>query len=157
AFQGVSREQAKTPEEEKVVELAKLAFGRVLYERDQAQEAVDAYQAISRRSPFFGDALQEIAWVYVKAKQYDRAPRALEPLQLAAPKASDLPEIRILEGNLRIRRGQAIGAQGLGNPQEEYGKATEVFNETGATYGKTRDAIDQLIQQHADKRAFFVA
>lgn len=157
AFQGVTREPTKTKDEETIVELARLALGRVFYERDQTQEAIDAYQAISRRSPAFGDALQEIAWAYVKAKQYDRALRALELLQLASPKASDLPEIRLLEGNLRLRKAQGIGADGLGNTAEEYSKATKVFEQMRGTYEKSKDDIDKLLAAHADRRAYFNA
>src|SRR5262249_23181936 len=113
--------------------------------------------AISRRSPAFGDALQEIAWAYVKAKQYDRALRALELLQLASPKASDLPEIRLLEGNLRLRKAQGIGAEGLGNTSEEYAKATTTFEQMRDTYQKSKDEIDKLLAAHGDRRAYFNA
>jgi tetratricopeptide (TPR) repeat protein len=129
----------------------------VFYERDQTQEAIDAYQAISRRSPAFGDALQEIAWVYVKAKQYDRALRALELLQLASPKASDLPEIRLLEGNLRLRKAQGMGTEGLGNTTEEYAKATKLFEQTRDVYEKSKDEIDKLLAAHGDRKAYFNA
>lgn len=157
AFQGVTREPTKNKDEEMIVELSRLALGRVFYERNQTQEAIDAYQAISRRSPAFGDALQEIAWAYVKAKQYDRALRALELLQLASPKASDLPEIRLLEGNLRLRKAQGIGAEGLGNTSEEYAKATTTFEQMRDTYQKSKDEIDKLLAAHGDRRAYFNA
>jgi len=157
AFLAVTRETPKGKDEETVVELSRLALGRVYYERDQVDEAVEAYQAISRRSPAFGDALQEIAWVYVKGKQYDRALRALELLQLANPKASEAAEMRILEGNLRLRKGQAIGTQGLGNTTEEYDKATKAFEGTLGTYEQSKDEIDRLLKQHGDRKAFFAA
>ena len=157
AFLGVTRETPKGKDEETIVELSRLALGRVYYERDQVDEAVEAYQAISRRSPAFGDALKEIAWVYVKGKQYDRALRALELLQLADPKAAVSPEIRILEGNLRLRKAQAIGNQGVGNTAEEYAKADKAFDQTGTTYEQSKNEIDKALKQHGDRKAFFAA
>lgn len=156
AFQGVTREPTKNKDDETIVELSRLALGRVFYERDQTDEAIEAYQAISRRSPAFGDALQEIAWVYVKAKHYDRALRALELLQLANPKASDLPDIRLLEGNLRLRKAQGIG-DGFGNTGEEYSKANKVFEQTRGTYEKSKDDLDKILAAHGDRKAYFNA
>src|SRR5688572_4506670 len=72
------REPVKSPSDKRVVELTHLALGRIHYEREQLSEAVDQYLMVSRRSNLFDDALYEVAWVYVKAKQFDKALRALE-------------------------------------------------------------------------------
>ena len=147
--------QARNKDEEKVLELAHMALGRLHYERDQPSDAIDHYLAIGRRSPLFDEALFEVAWVYVKAKQYDRALRALELLALANPKSAMLPDVRILEGNLRIRKAQAQGLV-TGNSAEEYDKATQVFTNTRATYEQPRQRVEQIVAEHDDPRQFFV-
>ena len=146
--------QPKNKDDEKVLELAQLALGRIHYERDQPSDAIDHYLTISRRSEYFDGALFEVAWVYVKAKQYDKALRALELLALANPKSAMLPDVRILEGNLRIRKAQSIGNR-TGNSTEEYSKATQVFDETRTTYEEPRKRVEQILAEHDDPRLFF--
>src|SRR5262249_60870593 len=100
---------------------------------------IDSYLLVDRRSDLFPDALYEVAWVYVKSKQYDKALRALELLEQSEPNTMKTPTVRILEGNLRIRKAQLIRqAQIAGtiNPNEtsdptaEYDKAARLFAET---------------------------
>ncbi len=142
---------AKTLDDAKVLELAHLALGRIHYERDEEGEAIDQYNAISRHSPLFDEALYEVAWVYVKAKEFDKALRALELLSLANPKSAMLPDVRILEGNLRIRKATTTE----GNATEEYAKATTVFDSTADTFKKPKQEIDRALASHADPKSFF--
>ena len=44
----------------------------------------------------------------MKSKQYDKALRALELLDALDPTSTKTPTVRILEGNLRIRKAQMI-------------------------------------------------
>ena len=96
----------------RIAELSHMALGRLYYERDQPSKSVDEYLRISRRSDLFDEALYEVTWVYVKNKEFDKALRALELLALADPTSQRMPDVRILEGNLRIRKAQAIEAAG---------------------------------------------
>lgn len=144
----------KTDAEATIVELGHLALGRIHYEKDEPSEAVDHYLLIRRDSPFFDDALYEVAFVYVKARQFDKALRALELLALTDPRSARLPDVRILEGNLRIRRAQTTALQ-RGDSLEEYAKATAVFEETRTTYEKPRTEVEQILASQADPRQFF--
>jgi tetratricopeptide (TPR) repeat protein len=157
-FHALTKLPGVTKTEKKIVELAHLALGRVHYERNQPREAIDHYLMIGRRSPVFDEALYEVAWVYVKAKQFDKALRALELLSLANPKSAMLPEVRILEGNLRIRKAQAIvgNPTDKGNTAEEFAKAIAVFETTRTTYEKPRQDLDALIASHEDPRKYFL-
>ena len=116
--------------------------------------AIDQYLMISRRSEMFDDALYEVAWVYVKNKKYEEALRALELLALADPDSSKMPEVRILEGNLRIRRAQAASYATEGNSVEEYDKAQKVFDTTKVTFDTPHKELIKIIEQRADPRAF---
>ncbi len=162
-FNALIKRESRNEDEARVVELAQLALGRLYYERDQPTKAIDSYLLIDRKSDLFDEALYEVAWVYVKAKQFDKALRALELLALADPTSSKLPTVRILEGNLRIRKAQSLKAdmvlgvdQGKGNPTEEYLKADHVFTTTKSTYKKPHDELAAIIASARDPREFMV-
>jgi len=157
------RREPRNEDEQRVLELAQLGLGRLYYERDQPTKAIDSYLLLDRKSPLFDEALYEVAWVYVKAKQFDKALRALELLSLADPTSSKMPTVRILEGNLRIRKAQGLRAdmvmgidQGKGNPTEEYLKADRVFAETKGTFKPPHDELQKIIEAGRDPREFMV-
>jgi TolA-binding protein len=116
--------------------------------------SIDQYLRISRLSPMFDEALYEIAWVYVKNKSHEKALRALELLALADPDSSKMPEVRILEGNLRIRRAQVLQYGTTGNPAEEYDRAFNVFDATGKTFKEPHDELVKIIAEHRDPRTY---
>jgi hypothetical protein len=158
-FTDLVARKPKTPNDRRVIELGHLALGRLYYERDQPSKSIDSYLMIDRKSDLFPDALYEVAWVYVKGKQYDKALRALELLALSEPTSQKTPTVRILEGNLRIRKAQLIRqAQITGtldanlrdaDPGREYDKAAAVFTETHDLYLPSYVALKQL-ENHAD-------
>lgn len=162
-FAALAKVEPKTDDEKRVIELAQLALGRLYYERDQPTKAIDSYLMLDRKSPLFDEALYEVAWVYVKAKQFDKALRALELLALADPTSTKLPTVALLEGNLRIRKAQTLKSQmvmgvdqGKGNPVEEYLKADDVFGRTHDTYVEPHDALAKIIEDDRDPREFMV-
>src|SRR5690606_17852770 len=73
AFRRVLRSPAETDEQREVLELTQLALGRLYYETDQLDQAVEAYQAVPRTSANFHIALYEIAWVYIRMGDSTRA------------------------------------------------------------------------------------
>ena len=153
--------EARNDDEARVKELAQLALGRLYYERDQPTKAIDSYLLIDRKSDLFPDALYEVAWVYVKSQQFDKALRALELLALADPTSQRLPTVRILEGNLRVRKAQAIHAKveagldtGSDSGTEEYDKATRLFTETHDLYAPPHDELAKIIAANEDPQAF---
>jgi tetratricopeptide (TPR) repeat protein len=154
AFKKLSRRKANTTEEKRILELTYMALGRLYYERDQPSKSVDSYLRISRRSDLFDEALYEVAWVYVKNKEFDKALRALELLALADPTSQKLPDVKILEGNLRIRKAQRIASEGKGNSKEEYDKALNVFETTKTTFKESHDQLKELMEQQVDAQVF---
>jgi tetratricopeptide (TPR) repeat protein len=164
-FTDLVGKKPRTANDRRVIELSQLALGRLYYERDQASKSIDSYLLVDRHSDLFPDALYEVAWVYVKSKQYDKALRALELLALSDPASTKTPTVRILEGNLRIRKAQMVrGAQILGtidnreqeDPQAEYDKAAQVFTETHDMYMPSYAALSQMIDSHADPAQYLM-
>lgn len=153
-FKKLIETQPNRKNDRRVVELAHMALGRLHYERDQPSKAIDHYLRISRRSDLFDEALFEIAWVYVKNKEFEKALRALELLAIADPKSSRLPKVKILEGNLRIRKAQRLIKANKGNSEEEYTKAVKVFEGLQETFKKPHEELKKLLASRQDPRAF---
>lgn len=125
-----------------VVELALLSLGRLYYETDQVQFAVEAYQSIPRTSKRFETALYEIAWTYIRAGDSTRAERSLEVLSVAAPDSQYIPDAKILRGNLLLRDGR-------------YAAAGDVFAEVTKDFQPVRDELDRLLAQQSDPNEYF--
>jgi tetratricopeptide (TPR) repeat protein len=125
-----------------VVEQAQLSLGRLYYETDRVQLALDAYQAIPHTSKRFETALYEIAWTYIRAGDSTRAERSLEVLGVAAPESQNIPDAKILRGNLLLRDGR-------------FSAAFDVFKEVTKEFQPVRDQLDQLLAKQPDPHAYF--
>jgi tetratricopeptide (TPR) repeat protein len=104
-FDSLLQLQAPDDSAKEIQDLCRLALGRILYERSQFDKAIEAYLSIPRQSKYFADALDEQAWTYVKAKQWQKAWRAIDLLLLSNPDLPDAPDKRLLLGNLQLRIG----------------------------------------------------
>lgn len=153
----------KTAADRRVIELGQIALGRIFYERDQPANSIDAYLLIDRHSDLFSDALYEVAWVYVKSKQYDKALQALQLIDRSVPSSEKTATGRILEGNLRIRKAQSIRLaqvngqllpEGAGDPATEYDRAAQTFQETHDLYLPSYHALSALVDGNLDAAAF---
>jgi hypothetical protein len=162
-FADLVARKPRTSVDRRVIELGQLALGRLYYEREEPSKSIDSYLLVDRHSDLFPDALYEVAWVYVKNKQYDKALRALELLELSDPNSTKTPTVRILEGNLRIRKAQMIRQaqiDGVVSPDEksdpatEYDKATKIFTETHDQYMPSYVALSQMVDGSLDPTSF---
>jgi TolA-binding protein len=156
----------KDEKQARIAELSHMALGRIYYERDQPTEAIDQYLMISRKSDLFDDALYEVAFVYVKARQFEKALRALELLELATGGSCEkktgyvktvelMPEICILKANLAVRNGQKMVENESGPPDEEYSSALNIFLNTKEAYQGPRDTLDKMVKENADPTKYF--
>jgi len=105
-FRRVTRLPADTREHRHVVDLAWMAIGRLCYESDSYLDAADAYSHVGRQSPEFSTMLYELAWVYVRLGDHQRAQRALEVLAVTDPDRLDLADGALLRADLRLRAGE---------------------------------------------------
>lgn len=162
-FTDLISRKPKTAADRRVIELGQLALGRLYYEREQPAKSIDAYLLLDRHSDLFSDALYEVAWVYVKSKQYDKALQTLQLIDRAEPSAEKTATARILEGNLRIRKAQSIRLaqvngqllpEGAGDPAVEYDRAARTFQETHDLYLPSYQALSALVDGDLDAAAF---
>jgi hypothetical protein len=153
----------RTLADRRVIELSQMALGRVYYEREQPARSIDAYLLVDRHSDLFSDALYEVSWVYVKSKQYDKALRALELLEQSDPNSTKTPTVRILEGNLRIRKAQmlrqgqitgTINSNEKSDPASEYDKATQIFGQTHDQFAPAYAAMAKVVDGKLDPATF---
>ena len=105
SFDAVLRTQAQTEEDREIQDLARLALGRLYYERGEFEKARDMYASLPRQSKHFEEAMDELAWTAIKAKDYKAAYRALDLILLQNPDTPQGPELRLLMGNLHVRVG----------------------------------------------------
>lgn len=142
SFRYVAGLAPKTEEQRRVVELARLAVGRLSYELDQLDAAIVAYEAIPRVSPLFDTALYELAWVYIRLGDSTRAEQALEVLSVAAPDSRHIPDGKLLRANLLLRDGILK-------------RADEVFEEVARQFEPVREKLDERLAAHEDALTFF--
>jgi len=153
----------RTNVDRRVVELGQLALGRLYYEREQLTKSIDSYLMLDRKSDLFPIALYEVGWVYVKNKQFDKALTALELLGRLDPQSTRAPTVKILEGNLRIRKAQllrqaqisgTINGEEKSTPEAEYVKAEGIFTETHDAYYPSYMALSRMADGSMDPAAF---
>ncbi|XXX73719.1 tetratricopeptide repeat protein [Sorangium sp. So ce134] len=141
-FQRVTQLPADTPEHRRVIDLAWLAIGRLFYEADQWAQAVHAYGHIDRLSPEFGTMLYELAWVYVRLGDVDRAQRSLEILAIAEPDSQNIADGSLLRGDLMLRAGR-------------FEKALKVYEGVRATYDPMRARVDAFLGSTSDPAVYY--
>jgi tetratricopeptide (TPR) repeat protein len=135
-----------TDDQRAIQELANLALGRVYYELDDSFRAIPFYQSIPSTSPRFDAAQYELAWVYLRVGDSDRAQRALEALAVASPNSRYIPDAGILRGNLLIREGKHV-------------QAHKVFTEVKQRFEPVVHELDTVLQTpqpgHESSIAYF--
>jgi len=129
--------ESRSDGEGEILDLGRLALGRIRYELGRLRQAIEAYRGVSRESKFYETALHELAWVYIKDKQFENALRALDLLVLTAPDSPRVPEVRILQGNLLIR-------------MQRFDPATKVFENTRDEYNPQYEELRGIMDGQAD-------
>jgi tetratricopeptide (TPR) repeat protein len=141
-FQRVTQLPPDTADHKTVIDLAWLAIGRLFYEADQWNQAVQAYNHIDRTSPEFGSMLYELAWVYVRLGDVDRAQRALEVLAIADPNSQNIADGSLLRADLMLRAGQ-------------FDKSLKVYEGVRATYDPMREKVDAFLGSTSDPAVYY--
>jgi tetratricopeptide (TPR) repeat protein len=141
-FRRVAKMQATTQPQRHVVDLAWMAVGRLCYEAEAYPEAAEAYSHVSRQSPEFSTMLHELAWVYVRVGDFQRAQRALEVLSIADPNSLDIADGSLLRADLLLRSG-------------EFDKALTLYRSVRGRFDPIRDQVDRFIQTTADPASYY--
>lgn len=141
-FRRVTRMPAQTASQRHVVDLAWMAVGRLFYESDNYLDAADAYSHVDRTSPEFSTMLYELAWVYVRLGDYDRAQRALEVLVITDPQSLELADGALLRADLMLRAGQ-------------FAKALEAYEKVRGEFDPIRDQVHNFLTTTTDPAVYY--
>jgi tetratricopeptide (TPR) repeat protein len=151
-FDEVLKIQPKDAGEKEIQDLARLAIGRLLYDRGQFDRAKEWYASVPRQSKYFPDAMYESAWNSIKANDFKSASRALDLMLLQSPSSAQAPELRLLVGNLHLRMSNFfLASSQFSQTLDEY---EPIYRDL---YGRLTQArndpkyFDQLLSKGLDK------
>ena len=142
AFKVVTDLPPDTDEHRHVIDLAWMAIGRMAYEQEQFQLAREAYSKVGRESPEFDTMLYELAWVYVRLGDVQRAERALEVLSIADPDSTYLADGTLLRADLLLRAGA-------------FDKALELYTTVRTQYDPIRQKVEDFLNSTTDVAVFY--
>ncbi len=152
AFEAVTRAQPRNDTEREIQELARLAIGRLDYEHDQFEKAREIYSSIPRQSPHFEEAMNELAWTSIKAKDYKSAYRALDLMLLQNPDSAQAPELRLLMGNLHVRLGNfSLANDAFMQARDQFEPIYRQLDETLGKYRVDPTYFNSLIGKDMEK------
>jgi tetratricopeptide (TPR) repeat protein len=141
-FEGLMKMNAETPDQRRILNLARLNLGRLFYQSGQLERAAEAYESVPPTSDLYDQALYEIAMVYIKMGDPTKAERSLEVLSISNPESALIPDAKILRGNLLLRVGKFDEAFGL-------------FKEIGKQFEPVKDELDKIISEHPEPEEYF--
>src|SRR5215471_14684867 len=142
AFRQVTQLKADTEDHRHVIDLSWLAIGRLFYETDQWLSAADAYNHVGRDSPEFSTMLYELAWVYVRMGDAERALRSLEVLTVADPNNPYMAEATLLRADLMLRTGQ-------------FEKALNLYQAAHTQFDPMREKVDSFLSSTNDPAVYY--
>jgi tetratricopeptide (TPR) repeat protein len=142
AFRVVTELPPDTPEHQHVIDLAWMAIARLFYESEQYQQAASAYAKVDRASPEFDTMLYELAWVYVRLGDVQRADRALDLLMTADPNSSYIGDGTLLRADLLLRAGA-------------FDRALELYQSVLAQYEPMRAKVQSFLDSTKDVSVYY--
>jgi tetratricopeptide (TPR) repeat protein len=142
AFRAVTELPPDTDEHRHVIDLAWMAIGRLFYEMEQYQQASEAYAKVGRDSPEFDTMLYELAWVYVRLGDVQRAERALEVLSIADPESQYIGDGTLLRADLLLRAGA-------------FEKSLELYQGVRTQYDPMLAKVDSFLESTKDVSVYY--
>ncbi len=141
-FQRVTQMKADTEDHQHVIDLAWMALGRLFYETDNYRDATDAYSHVDRRSPEYPTMLFELAWVFVRQKEFTQAERALEALTIIAPESLEFADGSLLRADLMLRSKKFPGA-------------LRVYQSVRSRFEPIRAQVDDFLNSTQDPAVYY--
>jgi tetratricopeptide (TPR) repeat protein len=142
AFRAVTDLPPDTPEHKHIIDLSWMAVGRLFYEMEQYVQASEAYSKVNRDSPEFDTMLYELAWVYVRLGDVDRAERALEVLMMSDPNSQYIGDGTLLRADLLLRAGA-------------FDRALKLYEGVRAQYEPIRAKVDSFLGSTKDVSVYY--
>jgi tetratricopeptide (TPR) repeat protein len=141
-FQRVTQLKPDSAEHRHVIDLAWMALGRLFYETDNYRDAADAYGHVDQRSPEYATMLFELAWVYVRQKEFDQAERALEVLTVVSPETLEFADGSLLRADLMLR-------------SKQFDAALSVYQSVRGRFEPIRSQVDTFLDSTRDPAVYY--
>jgi tetratricopeptide (TPR) repeat protein len=142
AFRQVTDLPPDSPEHKHVIDLSWMAVGRLFYEMEQYQQAAEAYSKVERDSPEFDTMLYELAWVYVRLGDVERAERSLEVLAVVEPDSEYIGDGTLLRADLLLRSGA-------------FDRALQLYDSVRTQYEPMRAKVASFLDSTKDVSAYY--
>ncbi|MFO0663107.1 MAG: tetratricopeptide repeat protein [Polyangiaceae bacterium] len=142
AFRKATELPPDTEDHRHVSDLSWMAIGRLFYEMEQFQQAAEAYSKVGRDSREFDTMLYELAWVYVRLGDAQRAERALEVLSIADPSSPVIGEGTLLRADLLLRAGS-------------FRKALQLYESVKERYDPLRVKVETFLDSTTDPSVYY--
>jgi tetratricopeptide (TPR) repeat protein len=108
----IAANEPESVEEQEMLDLTYLALGRIAYENQQYDQAIDDYQHLKRTSDHFDQMLYELTWTFIAQEKYKAASRVVDIfLYLSNPDPTFVPKVKLLKADLNLRLQQYDIAQ----------------------------------------------
>jgi len=142
-----------TTEHREVMDLTRLALGRLQYELGNIPAAISEYTSVAPDSQFYGDALYELIWAnieaatqesvdFVRERKLQEALRGVEIFNLAFP------------GDVRESKLRLLGAQ-VQQKMEQWDAAVEEFKVASGHFEELSLSLDGIVSSGADPMVYF--
>ncbi len=141
-FETVIETTPANEEDQRLVDLSRLAVARVYYDEGKLEESAEAYKAIPVESDLYQTALYEQAWMLVRDKKFDDAANMLELYLLLEPSEFIKAEGRLLRGDLYMRK-------------QEYERAQGEMQTVSEEFVPIYDRISQSVDDTPNAQAYF--
>jgi len=99
-FKLVSEAPVETEDDKEIHELSLLAMGRVHYENNAFDDAIEAYKRLPAESDYYPDLLYEMSWTYIKQEAWEDAARLIDVFLLAYPEHDYSVRLRVIQGDI---------------------------------------------------------
>lgn len=110
-FQQILTVPALTAEDREVLELARLALGRVYYEVGDYLQATSYYELIPPTSRYFADKLYELVWTFIKQEKWSAARDQIDIFLVAFPDHRYAVQLKLIGGHLSMKQDRYDEAQ----------------------------------------------
>ena len=143
-FKQVTDLPPDTDDHRHVIDLSWMAIGRLFYEMEQYEQAADAYGHVQRESPEFDTMLYELAWVYVRLGDVQRAERAHRESRSRWPTRSS-PYVgngTLLRADLLLRAGS-------------FDKALQLYEGVRTQYDPMRSKVEGFLDSTTDVGVYY--
>lgn len=141
-FQQILSVPALTAEDREVLELARLALGRVYYEVGDYLQATAYYETIPPTSKYFADKLFELVWCFIKQEKWRAAQDQIDIFLIAFPEHRYAVRLRLLGGHLNYK-------------QKRYDEAKSAYDQVVEQFSPVQRRITEIEASREEAGEYF--